>query len=80
MAVYQGKRRMQLNLAKSTGQDKRLLQTIILMYTYILYLRDGGTILMTPRISPPISTTTAGELLKSLTLYNDINFVLQLMG
>ena len=45
------------------------------LYVYILYLWHEGTILVTPCISLPISSTTAGELLKSLTISN----VLQLM-
>ena len=41
---------------------------------YILYLRHEGAILVTLHMSLPMSTTTAGELLKSLT-YNNIKCI-----
>ena len=44
-------------------------------YLYILYLKHDGAILMTPCMSLPVSTTTAGELLKSVTFYNDIKCI-----
>ena len=70
MAVHQGNRRRWLNLGQSISQDKQLLQAILLSYVYILYLRHKGTILTTLCMSLPISITTAGELLKTLTFYN----------
>ena len=75
MAVHQGKRKRQLNLGQSTGQDKWLLEAIFLTCMHILYLKREGAILVTPHMSLPISTTTAGELLRSLTLHNDIKSI-----
>ena len=43
------------------------------MYSYsYLYLRGEGAIFMTSHMSLPIHTTTAGEFLKSLALYNNL--------
>ena len=50
-------------------------------YVYILYLRRKGAMLMTPRMSVPISTTTNCELFKTLTLRMIImiSYALQLL-
>ena len=73
--MHQGKRRWQVDSGRSTGQDEQLLQAVFLMCIYILYMRHECAILMTLRMSLPISTTTAGELFKNLTLYNDIKCI-----
>ena len=70
MAV-QSKSVRRLNLFQSTVLKERTLQAIF-KHIQLLYLRHQGAKLVTQHISLTISTTTHCELLKTLTLYDDI--------